>query len=99
MTLISHIRVKREIVRDRPLPSEFPVPLWPAATCVTAALFVFVVVMVSVLERTRSALVIGLTWIGLIWIAPLALAYRFLVRGPGKRWHELVDTTERFRLR
>lgn len=90
MILISHIRMKREIARDGLLPSEFPVPLWPAASYITVAFIVFVVVMIGVVEGTRPALVVGL-----IWIALLALAYRFLVRGPGKQRHELVDTTER----
>lgn len=88
MILISHIAMKREIAREGKLPSEFPVPLWPAASYLTVGFIVFVVVMIGVVESTRPALIVGL-----IWLAILALAYRFLVRGPGKKRHALVDET------
>lgn len=89
MILFSHIAMKREIARDGRLPSEFPVPFWPAASFATVGFVLFVIVMIGVVPATRDAL-----WVGLGWIALLALAYRFLVRGPGTRRYELVDETE-----
>ncbi|MEB4615544.1 amino acid permease [Leucobacter sp. M11] len=88
MILCSHIAMKREIARENRLPSEFPVPLWPGASYLTVAFIIFVVVMIGAVEATRPALVVGL-----IWLALLALAYRFLVRGSGRKRFELVDET------
>ncbi len=88
MIALSHIRMKHEIARDGKLPSEFPVPLWPAASYATVAFIVFIVVMIGVVENTRPALIVGLLWVGL-----LALAYRLWVRGAGRERYPLVDET------
>ncbi|MCS4277745.1 MULTISPECIES: amino acid permease [Mycetocola] len=93
MILISHIRMKREIARDNLLPSEFPVPLWPAASWAAVGFIVFVIVMIGVVPGTRDAL-----WVGLVWIAILALSYHFLVKPAGKKRRELEDTTAPIRI-
>ena len=88
MILVAHVRMKREIARDGRLPSEFPVPLWPAASIATIVFIGFVIVMIGVMEDTRPALVVGIIWIGL-----LLVGYFALVRGKGRQRHELVDET------
>ncbi|WP_025133197.1 amino acid permease [Leucobacter sp. PH1c] len=88
MILLAHISMKRELARTGGLPSEFPVPLWPAASYAAVAFVLFVVVMIGVVESTRPALVVGL-----VWVALLALAYRVCVRGPGRTAVQLVDET------
>ena len=87
--LVAHIRMKRVIARERRLPSEFPVPLWPVASYVTVAFIVGVIVLVGIVPESRPAL-----WVGLVWVALLALAYVVLVRGEGRRPYQLVDHTE-----
>ncbi|MCW2287286.1 histidine transporter [Leucobacter luti] len=88
MILLSHIRMKREIARDGRLPSEFPVPLWPAASYAAVAFVLFVIVMIGIVDSTRPALIVGV-----IWIVVLGLAYRTFVRGRGRQPHQLVDET------
>nr|WP_241488127.1 amino acid permease [Leucobacter japonicus] len=87
--LVAHIRMKAEIARDRRLPSEFPVPLWPVASWLTVGFIVFVIVMVGIVPESRPAL-----WVGLIWVAALTACYLLFVRGSGRRPHQLVDRTE-----
>ena len=87
--LIAHIRMKAEIARDRRLPSEFPVPLWPVASWLTVGFIVFVIVMVGIVPESRPAL-----WVGLIWVAALTACYLLFVRGSGRLPHQLVDRTE-----
>lgn len=89
MILIAHVRMKREIARKHMLPSEFPVPLWPFASYATIGFLVFVAIMVGVVPETRPALIVGVAWILL-----LALGYKVLVKGKGKRSYDLVDETE-----
>jgi histidine transporter len=86
--LVAHLRMRREISRKGLLPSEFPVPLWPAASYLTLGFMVFVMVMIGVVPDTRPALVVGIVWIVLLF-----LGYRLFVRERGRRPHELVDTT------
>ncbi|MFV0435300.1 MAG: amino acid permease [Leucobacter sp.] len=87
--LVAHIRMKREIARENKLPSEFPVPLWPVASYLTVGFILFVVVMVGIVPESRPAL-----WVGLIWVGILVVCYFGLVRGHGRRPHQLVDTTQ-----
>ncbi|WP_024355539.1 amino acid permease [Leucobacter chironomi] len=86
--LIAHIRMKAEIRRDHRLPSEFPVPLWPVASWLTAAFIVFVIVMVGIVPESRPALVVGL-----VWVLLLGACYLLFVRGEGRAAYRLVDTT------
>lgn len=88
MILASHVAMKREIRRYALAPSEFPSPLWPAASIAAIAFMVFVTVLLGWFEDTRVALVVGAVWIGL-----LALAYRMWVRGDGRRRPALLDET------
>ncbi|QIM18976.1 amino acid permease [Leucobacter coleopterorum] len=87
--LIAHIRMKREIAREQRLPSEFPVPLWPAASYLTVGFILFVIVMVGIVPDSRPAL-----WVGLIWVGILTLCYFGFIRGQGRKPHYLVDQTE-----
>lgn len=87
--LVSHIRMKREIARERHLPSEFPVPLWPGASYLTVGFILFVIVMVGVVPASRPAL-----WVGLIWIAILSICYFAFVRGAGRTPFYVVDETK-----
>lgn len=86
--LVAHIRMKREIAREHKLPSEFPVPWWPVASWATVGFILFVIVMVGVVPDSRPAL-----YVGLIWVALLALCYALFVRGKGREPYQLVDET------
>ncbi|MFB9798892.1 amino acid permease [Arthrobacter citreus] len=88
MILLSHIAMKREIKR-RGLPaSEFGVPFWPAASYAALAFMAFIVVLLGIMPDTRVALVVGVVWIGLLFVA-----YRLWVRGNGRVRAELADET------
>ncbi|WP_341395374.1 amino acid permease [Arthrobacter sp. G119Y2] len=88
MILLSHIAMKREMKR-RGLPaSEFGVPFWPVASYAALAFMVFIVVLLGVMPDTRVALIVGVVWIGLLFVA-----YRLWVRGDGRMRAELVDET------
>ncbi|MCC9198295.1 amino acid permease [Arthrobacter sp. zg-Y820] len=88
MILLSHIAMKREIKR-RGLPaSEFGVPFWPFASYAALAFMVFIVVLLGIMPDTRVALVVGMIWIGLLFVA-----YRIWVRGNGRVRAELDDET------
>jgi histidine transporter len=88
MILASHVAMKREIRRYALAPSEFPSPLWPAASVLAIAFMVFVTVLLGWFEDTRVALVVG----G-VWVALLAGAYALWVRGDGRRRPGLRDET------
>lgn len=88
MILASHVAMKREIRRAELAPSEFPSPLWPAASVAAIAFLALVVVLLGWFEATRVALVVG----G-VWIALLAAAYALWVRGDGRRRPALRDET------
>ncbi len=88
MILLSHIAMKREIKR-RSLPaSEFGVPFWPVASYAALAFMVFIVVLLGIMPDTRVALIVGVVWIGFLFVA-----YRIWVRGTGRERAELVDET------
>ncbi|MBC9943333.1 amino acid permease [Leucobacter sp. cx-328] len=88
--LIAHIRMKREVEREHRLPSEFPVPLWPVGSYLAVAFILFVIVMVGIVPESRPAL-----WVGLVWIALLAVCYKLFVPARGRLPFQLVDQTER----
>ncbi len=88
MILISHVRMKREIARERKLPSEFPVPLWPVASVLAIAFLLFLIVILGVLEDSRPALIVGA-----VWIAALLLIYFTVSRKTAGKVPELVDET------
>ncbi|AGW42566.1 amino acid permease [Leifsonia xyli subsp. cynodontis DSM 46306] len=69
MILLAHLRMKQRIRREGMLPSEFPVPLWPAASIATLAFLVFVIGVLGWFEDTRIALVVGVVWIALLLAA------------------------------
>ncbi|GAA1416435.1 permease [Glutamicibacter uratoxydans] len=87
MILISHISMKRRIARGALEPSGFPVPLWPLGSYAAVAFMLFVIVLIGIIPDTRSALITGVVWIGL-----LALCYYFFVRG--KAVPEQVEDAE-----
>ncbi|GAB4098008.1 amino acid permease [Sinomonas halotolerans] len=88
MILASHVAMKREIRRLALAPSEFPSPLWPAASVAAMAFLALVLVLLGWFESTRVALAVGGAWIGL-----LAAAYALWVRGDGRRRPALRDET------
>lgn len=88
MTLVSHARMKQEIKKDALLPSEFPVPLWPAANYFAMAVIGVVIILIGVVPATRPALIVGA-----IWIVALIGCYALFVRGNGRVRKELVDET------
>lgn len=88
MILVSHLRMKREIARERWLPSEFPMPFYPVAAWVALGVIGLVIVLIGVMPESRPALVVGV-----VWLAVLAVCYLVLVRGAGRRRVELVDET------
>jgi histidine transporter len=88
MILLSHIAMKREIARKNLPASEFGVPLWPVASYAALAFMVFIVVLLGVMPDTRVAMVVGVAWIGLLFVA-----YRFGVKGKGHARAELADET------
>jgi histidine transporter len=88
MILLSHIAMKRSLARDGLAPSEFPSPWWPGASYVALAFMGFVIVLLGVMPNTRVALVVGVVWIGLLYVA-----YKLWVRGKGRERAELVDET------
>jgi histidine transporter len=90
MILASHVAMKREIRRYALAPSEFPSPLWPAASVLAIGFMAFVTVLLGWFEDTRVALVVGSVWVGL-----LAGAYALWVRGDGRRRPGLLDETAR----
>ena len=87
--LTAHIRMKRVLVQENRLRSEFPMPLWPAGSWVTVAFILFVIVMVGIVPDSRPAL-----WVGLLWVGALWLCYFAFVRGEGRRHYQLIDHTE-----
>lgn len=88
MILLSHIAMKRSIAREGSAPSEFPSPWWPAASYAALAFMGFVIVLLGIMPNTRVALVVGVVWIGLLYVA-----YKLWVRGKGHERAELVDET------
>ncbi|MFD5863841.1 amino acid permease [Agromyces sp. NPDC127015] len=88
MILVSHLRMKHEIARERWLPSEFPMPFYPVAAWVALGVIGLVIVLIGVMPESRPALVVGV-----VWLAVLAVCYLVLVRGAGRRRVELVDET------
>lgn len=88
MILASHVAMKREIRKNALAPSEFPSPLWPAASIAAIAFLVFVIGVLGWFEDTRVALVVGAAWLGL-----LGAAYALWVRGDGRRRPALRDET------
>jgi histidine transporter len=88
MILASHVAMKREIARKGLPASEFPSPLWPAASILAIAFMAMVIVILGVFEDTRVALYVGAAWLIL-----LVVAYRLWVRGGGLLRAELVDET------
>ncbi|MGL3807528.1 amino acid permease [Paeniglutamicibacter sp. R2-26] len=88
MILLSHIAMKRAIVRDNLPASEFPSPWWPAASYAALAFMGFVIVLLGIVPDTRVALIVGTVWIGLLFVA-----YKLWVRGKGHQRAELVDET------
>lgn len=88
MILLSHLAMKRDIKR-RGLPaSEFGVPFWPLASYAALGFMVFIVVLLGIMPDTRVALLVGMVWIGLLFVA-----YRIWVRGSGRLRAELADET------
>ena len=88
MILLSHIAMKREIARKGLPTSEFPVPFWPVASYLALGFMAFIVVLLGIMPDTRVALIVGCAWIGLLF-----LAYRFGVKGAGRRRADLADET------
>ncbi|WP_433875733.1 amino acid permease [Sinomonas atrocyanea] len=88
MILASHAAMKREIRRYALAPSEFPSPLWPAASVAAIGFLALVVMLLGWFEETRVALVVGAAWIGL-----LGAAYALWVRGDGRNRPALRDET------
>lgn len=88
MTLISHARMKREILRDQLLPSEFPAPLWPVANYLAMFVIGVVIILIGVVPDTRPALIVGA-----IWITILIACYFGFVRDAGRTRKELHDDT------
>lgn len=88
MIMSAHIAMKREIKREAKHPSEFPAPLWPAASIAAFVFLVGVIVILGVIPDTRISLIVGV-----VWIALLLVSYRLCVRGRGRQQQELVDET------
>ncbi|WP_324012612.1 amino acid permease [Microbacterium sp. JZ37] len=88
MILLSHVRMKHAIAREGRLPSEFPVPLWPAASYAAIAFVLFVVVVLGIVPDTRPALMVGAVWLAVLW-----LAYTLFVREQGRSAPDLEDAT------
>ncbi len=88
MILLSHVLMKREIAREKKLPSEFPVPFWPLASYLTIGFIVFVIVVLGVLPDTRPALIVGA-----VWLVILVAAYFGLIKKRGRSIPDLIDET------
>ena len=90
MILLSHIAMKRDIKRRGLAPSEFGVPFWPVASYAALAFMGFIVVLLGIIPETRVALIVGVVWIALLFVA-----YRLWVRGNGRLRADLADETGR----
>ena len=90
MILLSHIAMKRAIARENLPASEFPSPLWPVGSYLALAFMGFVIVLLGIMPGTRVALLVGVVWIGFLFIA-----YKVWVRGKGHERAELEDETGR----
>ena len=88
MILSSHVAMKREISRNGLPASDFPSPLWPAASILAIAFMGLVIGVLGFFEDTRVALYVGAAWLGL-----LVVAYRLWVKGNGRRRAHLEDET------
>ena len=86
MILASHVAMKLEISRKTLAPSDFPVPLWPLASILTAFFMAGVIVLLGIYPDTRVALHVGATWLAL-----LTLAFKLWVRGKGLERTDLLD--------
>ncbi|MDO5753944.1 amino acid permease [Arthrobacter sp.] len=86
MILASHVAMKREIARNNLAPSEFPVPLWPLASVLTALFMAGVLALLGLYPDTRVAL-----WVGGAWLVLLAVAFKLWVHGDGRRRAHLPD--------
>jgi len=80
--------MKREIKRQGMPASEFGVPFWPVASYAALAFMVFIVVLLGIMPDTRIALIVGVVWIGFLFVA-----YRIWVRGAGRERAALADET------
>ncbi|MSS84706.1 amino acid permease [Actinomycetaceae bacterium WB03_NA08] len=71
MIMLSHVAMRRR-VKDH---SNFDVPLWPYASWLTIAFICCVVVLLAWFPDTRTAMIVGVVWLGV-----LALSYRLARR-------------------
>lgn len=83
--LLSHHRMRREMLDAGAAPGSFSLPGWPAPTYAALAFMAVVVAILGFTGPGRTALVVGAVWIGL-----LLVAYRFLVGEKGRRRIELA---------
>ncbi|WP_347042633.1 amino acid permease [Brachybacterium nesterenkovii] len=80
MILLSHLAMRRRMVRDGVRADRFPVPLWPVASWAALAFIIAVIALLAVFPETRIALVVGL-----VWLVLLGAVYAVTLRKPRQR--------------
>lgn len=81
--LLAHHRMRRELRSAGRSPGTFALPFWPVLSYLGLAFMAFIVVILGFSESGRTALVVGV-----VWLALLLVAYRF-VGAEGRRKIEL----------
>ncbi|MCY1296604.1 Proline-specific permease ProY [compost metagenome] len=75
MILLAQVGMRRGMSRAEVAALKFPVPFWPVAPVAAIAFMLFVFGVLGYFPDSRPAL-----WVGAVWIALLAVAYRLWVR-------------------
>ncbi|RAW90402.1 amino acid permease [Photorhabdus laumondii] len=68
MILLSQVAMRRKMSKEEVKTLKFPVPMWPIAPALTIIFMVFVIVLLGYFEKTRIALIVGITWVILLSI-------------------------------
>lgn len=66
MILLSHLAMRRRMVRESVPADRFPVPLWPVASWAALAFIALVIVLLAVFPETRVAIIVGGVWLALL---------------------------------
>lgn len=69
MILLSHYRSRRRMSAEEVAQLKFPVPFWPYGQLITIGFLVFVIGVIAFDTDSRVALVVGVVWLVLLFIA------------------------------
>ena len=86
MILLAQFAMRKKMTPEEVSKLKFPVPMWPVAPILAIAFMVFIFGVLGYFESTRIAL-----YVGVVWLALLAIAYAVWVKKPAKDVEKLVQ--------